>query len=120
MFSVDEFGCWNWEFSGKGKGNVNPDAYGPYRKYYIRYKGEIPSGLVVMHTCDNKKCVNPDHLVLGTNADNLHDNGGERQTKKLLTGLVKEKHFSGARDLYKQRAEVTKKLLNYLGNTEEQ
>lgn len=111
MYKVDKFGCWNWQFNGKGKSNSNPDTYGPYRKFYGIYKGEIPKGLVVMHTCDNRKCVNPDHLILGTNADNLHDSSGEGQTKKLLAGLVKEKHFPGARDLYRQRAEVTKKLL---------
>jgi hypothetical protein len=111
MFSIDKFGCWNWEFGAQGKSNSNPDTYGPYRKFYEIYKGSIPKGLVVMHTCDNRKCVNPDHLVLGRPIDNFHDTSGERQTKKLLAGLVKEKHFSGARDLYKQRDEVTKKLL---------
>ncbi len=110
MYKIDEFGCWNWQFGGKGKGNSNLSKYGPYREFYKIYKGSIPKGLVVMHTCDNIKCVNPDHLILGTNADNLHDSSGECQTKKLLAGLVKEKHFSGIRNLYRKRD----KLLNTL------
>jgi len=112
MITIDNFGCWNWKFGGKGILNNNPDMYGPYRDYYIKYKGKIPKGLVVMHTCDNRKCVNPDHLVLGRPVDNFHDSSGEGQTKKLLLGLVKEKHFAGARDLYRQRDEVRIKLLS--------
>lgn len=33
----------------------------------------VPPGMVVMHSCDNPRCVNPDHLVLGTQRDNIHD-----------------------------------------------
>ncbi len=44
-----------------------------HRYIYQMFKGEIPTGLVIRHTCDNKKCINPDHLILGTYKENTQD-----------------------------------------------
>ena len=44
-----------------------------HRYFYTYYKGAIPKGLLVRHTCDNPPCVLPSHLVLGTDADNNRD-----------------------------------------------
>ncbi|WP_165924021.1 HNH endonuclease signature motif containing protein [Paraburkholderia sp. BL9I2N2] len=44
-----------------------------YRASYIMHKGEIPSGYVVRHKCDDPACVNPEHLELGTQKDNCAD-----------------------------------------------
>jgi len=49
---------------------------GSHRRAYMVHHGETPSsikGLVVMHTCDNPRCIEPDHLRLGTQADNMQD-----------------------------------------------
>ena len=74
--------CWNWT------GSINNKGYGTFglsfgwreytQTYAHRYsytinKGLIPKGLCVIHKCDNTKCVNPDHLFLGTMKDNTQD-----------------------------------------------
>lgn len=45
----------------------------PHRVAYRFAKGEIPKGLVVMHSCNNKLCCNPDHLTAGTYSENIKD-----------------------------------------------
>ena len=44
-----------------------------HRIAYRLFKGAIPQGMVVMHTCDNPLCINPKHLKIGTHADNYSD-----------------------------------------------
>jgi hypothetical protein len=56
-----------------------------YRYFY----GEIPAGMVVMHSCDNRMCINPDHLSLGTRSENIKDmwsKGRQRSASTLLRG----------------------------------
>ena len=73
-------GCWEW------KGGLDIDGYGifgchingqkltnAHRTSYTFYKGNFDSTLQILHKCNNKKCVNPDHLYAGTHQNNMRD-----------------------------------------------
>jgi len=70
--------CWEWigAFYGSGYGNImleNGKITGSHRASWLIHKGKIPLNHNICHKCDNKKCVNPEHLFIGTQKDNLHD-----------------------------------------------
>lgn len=73
----DENGCKNWPFTlnskGYGKISFKNKACEAHRVIYRCVHGEIKKGLVVRHLCNNKKCINIDHLALGTPRDNMQD-----------------------------------------------
>jgi hypothetical protein len=70
-------GCWLWlgscDDKGYGKGIHGKRRYKAHRQSWIIHRGEIPPGLCVLHKCDVPSCINPDHLWLGTKADNTAD-----------------------------------------------
>lgn len=101
-YSVNSIsGCWEWN-------KVNKQGYGRFyfsgtsifahRFSYLLYKGNIPENYVVRHLCNNPKCVNPNHLAIGTTADNMLDKvlsgrqakGNEHGMSVLTEAQVKE------------------------------
>lgn len=75
-------GCWEWT------GGYHKFGYGRFannvahRVSYAYHNGPIPKGLCVCHKCDNPKCVNPEHLFLGTRKDNNLDRTSKGRTFK--------------------------------------
>ena len=74
---VSDTGCWEWQAStfsnGYGQFKVANKTFRSHRWSYQHYLGAITDGMFVCHKCDNKRCVNPDHLFLGNQQDNMDD-----------------------------------------------
>lgn len=83
-WTVTASGCWEW--NGKRRGRTPETAYGifnakllgyqdarAHRAMYECFVGAIPDGMQIRHKCDNPPCVNPEHLIPGTAADNSRD-----------------------------------------------
>jgi hypothetical protein len=70
-------GCWLWlgALNAKGYGSIRIAGKTElaHRMSYRRYRGEVAAGVQVLHRCDVPACINPDHLYLGTHADNMRD-----------------------------------------------
>ena len=89
-------GCWIWQAAsdkhGYGLFSLGGKTVAACKASYLLFKGEIPAGSILRHSCDNPPCVCPDHLLPGTYKDNIDDSrsrgryiNGERNGSAKLT-----------------------------------
>jgi len=91
--NVDASGdCWLWTggIAGNGYGYICIDGkmVSAHRFSWLLHNGDIPDGMQICHKCDVRKCVNPDHMFLGSAADNAQDKVQKgRQARGINAGV---------------------------------
>jgi hypothetical protein len=104
--------CWHWighcDDAGYGRINLAGQNFA-HRASYAVFVGPIPEGLRVLHKCDVRGCINPEHLFLGTQADNVQDmcSKGRNRTQPLYgSANPMSKLDRAAVDLIRQQAAI--------------
>lgn len=109
-YTVDEnTGCWEWQRhkneDGYGTVRLNGKMWKAHRAAYALFVGDIAADMRVCHRCDNPGCVNPEHLFLGTQLDNIQDmltkgRGNKPNGTRVNTAKLTEEIVLKIRELY--------------------
>jgi len=108
--------CWLWtgclDKDGYGVASIKQKKLAAHRAAYILFVGEIPNGRYVLHGCNNTSCVNPEHLRLGTQQDNVNDQivAGTNTGKNRITAKLNENLVRSIRSSNKPYRELAKEL----------
>lgn len=105
--AVTESGCWIWTGKLRDRGGATGEPYGvttklgrevyAHRFAYMAFHGPIPDGLNVIHSCDVRCCVNPAHLRLGTQKENIQD---ASRKGRLVRSLETRKRVAAAKTIH--------------------
>lgn len=127
-------GCWIWlrkcfpseEGAMRGAMNILGKTYAAYRVSYEAFVGPIPDGVMILHSCDNDLCVNPDHLRPGTHAENMEDmrRRNRHRTSRLPYSRLKDNQREQIRALRSthtvselaRRFGVTRSAIRYIAS----
>jgi hypothetical protein len=110
---VTETGCWLWMgcYNKQGYGICRRPITYAHRASYVAFVGPIPLGLLVLHSCDTPSCINPAHLRVGTQKENMRDR--DRQRHRVAP---KGERHNGHRLTESQVLEI-KKLSHHINKT---
>lgn len=92
-YKVQDNGCYNCvshavrKHDGYPQIKVKDKTIKVHKHVYTLYHGEAPQGMCIMHKCDNRLCVNPDHFEIGTHKENMEDKKAKGRTHKTSTRL---------------------------------
>jgi hypothetical protein len=116
-------GCWEWtgccNHDGYGKIKDSGKTVTSHRVSWELHNGPIPEGVLVLHKCDNPKCIRPDHLFLGTDKSNAEDKvaKGRQGTLKgeaLPQSKLRESDVRSIREMYRRHQSRTDGLRTFL------